>query len=117
MDLAKLLAAPLFFASYLVFLIGWSMVLNVPVLGLAWVLRHGAGGRRLRQVLPVTFAAGVGYALYRVEWFDVWRHGVPPVTYLIGYLPFLLVGAAAGWWVARCLTGSSIGSRVAGDGV
>jgi len=40
------------------------------------------------------------YMLWTMEWFDVWRHGVPPARYLLrAYLPLILALGSAGWLV------------------
>ncbi|HTV02717.1 MAG TPA: hypothetical protein VMF13_19355 [Luteitalea sp.] len=90
-------------ASFLVFLTGWGILFGLPVLAVRLFRR----GRISRRILPaasaVACATGVSYALYRVEWFDVWRHGVPPLTYLAGYAPYVLVAGLVGWCVGSLI--------------
>ena len=37
----------------------------------------------VRGLLAEGFAAAAIYMIWRIEWFDVWRHGVPPVGYML----------------------------------
>jgi hypothetical protein len=49
-------------------------------------------------LLVVGFAAAAIYMIWRIEWFDVWRHGVPPVGYMLtAFGPYSASVAAAGW--------------------
>ena len=97
------MAVVAFYASYLLFLIVWATLLSAPVIVALVLLRARTTERLARGVLAASFAVGVFYVLYRVEWFDVWRHGVPSGSYLLGYAPYLLVGAAVGWWAGSLL--------------
>ena len=66
--------------------------------------------RRLgpRRVLRAWFIAGFVlagcYAVYTMEWFDVWRHGVPPLSFLLqAYAPYVLAFSLLGWLAATWL--------------
>lgn len=81
------------------FLLVTALVFNAPLLVAARLAR-----RRLRPIVPklvvgLGFAIACGYWHWEMEWFDVWRHGVPPATYIIlNYLPYIVVFAAVGWF-------------------
>jgi hypothetical protein len=65
------------------------------------LLRRWISAPVLRAIVMCGFAAGAGYTIYRSDWYDVWRYGVPPVSYLaMAYLPYMAVFAALGWLVA-----------------
>ena len=90
--------------SFTLFLLFWLVLPNLPLIGGLWLARRRlvyarpVVRRRLRLLLALTFASATFYTLYRVEWFDVWRHGVPPVAYMLtGYGPYVSLAACAGW--------------------
>ena len=40
-----------------------------------------------------------------MEWFDVWRHGVPPLGYMVqAFGPYTLAVAVVGWFIGSLLT-------------
>jgi len=93
-----------FFASYIVFLLGWGLLLNLPLIAVLVLLRHKLPRQVPRVLLALCWAAGTFYALYRVEWFDVWRHGVPPLGYMLrAYGPYVLLAALVGWAAGRVI--------------
>ena len=45
--------------------------------------------------------------IWRMEWFDVWRHGTPPVGYMLAaFGPYTAALSATGWFL-----GGLIGRR------
>ena len=57
-----------------------------------------------RVVLMVGCVASTSYWLYRMEWFDVWRHGTPSVRYVIEtHGPLAVVFAAIGWFLGSLI--------------
>ena len=105
-----------FFVSYILFLLFWTVLLSLPVIAGLWLARRRLmfarpiASRRARLLLALTFAAAMFYALYYVEWFDVWRHGVPSASYLLGYSPYVLLAAMAGWSVSYLVVPRSEGA-------
>jgi hypothetical protein len=57
---------------------------------------------RLAAALPP--AAAMAYAIWRVEWFDVFRWGMPSPDLLIVYACYVGVAGSAGWFLAAMLT-------------
>ena len=56
----------------------------------ALAIVHAALALRGRLVMSVA-------GLWAVEWFDVWRHGIPSLSYLLElYLPWLVAVGAVG---------------------
>jgi hypothetical protein len=67
-------------------------VLLIVLLGRQWIpMTLGRG------LVACSFAAGTGYAIYHVQWYDVWRHGVPPASDLLIYVAYMTVFGALGW--------------------
>lgn len=90
-----------FLLSFAGFLFINALLLNAPVALVLWFMRHRIAPRTVRAVLASGFAAATFYMLYCIEWFDVWRHGLPSLTYLAGgYLPWVAAAGAAGWGIA-----------------
>jgi len=74
-------------------------VIVLVVLARRCVHRRIAGG-----VVALTFGCATALLMWRMEWFDVWRHGVPSIRYMLAaYGPTLVVFAVFGW-----VTGSFI---------
>jgi hypothetical protein len=82
------------------FLLGTTIVVNLPLIVLALLVRKRIDRGIIRAVLAVGFASWPGYLLWRMEWFDMWRHGVPPISYLATtYLPYMASLALLGWFI------------------
>jgi len=91
-----------FLISFSGFLFVNALLLNAPVALVLWLARRRIAPRTARAVLACGFAAATFYMLYRIEWFDVWRHGVPSLTYVArAYLPWVAASGLAGWAIAR----------------
>jgi hypothetical protein len=94
----------------LVFLFFWSLVLSAPV-----ILALVVGRRRINRaagcaLVAMSFAAASSYKIWQMEWFDVWRHGVPGASLLIIYGLYAAVYGAIGWFIAKAIlrNGSSV---------
>jgi hypothetical protein len=81
------------------YLLAMSLLYNAPLIVILWVAPDRIGPSIARCVAAIGFASGTGYALWRLEWFDVWRHGMPGVRYLMFYIPYLGGAAAIGWGI------------------
>ncbi len=92
-----------------------GLLFNLPVLASLWILRRRIPLRAARAVAAAGLLIWGQWALYRMEWFDVWRHGVPPVSYwLTSLLPFAVglcaAGAVVGGTIVRDREGRPISS-------
>jgi hypothetical protein len=86
--------------NLLTFFLATAFVLNAPLMLIGFLLRKRVDRRIIRAVLAVGFAAANAQLLWRMEWFDVWRHGIPPIGYIIAaYLPYTAVFGLLGWFV------------------
>ena len=74
----------------------------IAVLLMAAALRKRISYPLLRGLLVAGFALTSGFALYRMEWYDVWRHGTPSPSYMVtAYVPHFVVFSGLGWLIAR----------------
>lgn len=85
--------------NFLTFFLVTAIVVNSPLILIGLLLRRRIDRRIVRPVLAFGFAASTAYWLWRMEWFDVWRHGVPSISYLIGYLPYMVGFGLVGWFL------------------
>ena len=80
------------------FLLFTALLYNAPLLLLVLAARRRLAPSVARGLLTAGFAAAAIYMIWRIEWFDVWRHGVPPVGYMLtAFGPYSAAVAAAGW--------------------
>jgi hypothetical protein len=73
-----------------------GLVVNSP-----WLLALRLARRWLsvglgRSVVAIGLALWAVWTIYRVDWYDIWRHGVPGLWYWVGFVPFALSFASAG---------------------
>jgi hypothetical protein len=52
-------------------------------------------------VTALAFAAATAYGIWRVEWFDVFRWGVPGAGLLVVYALYVGASGTLGWFLAR----------------
>jgi hypothetical protein len=83
------------------YLLAVSLVYNAPLLALLWLARERLSTTAPRFVAAIGFALATGYTLWRLEWEDVWRHGIPSPGYLMVFLAYLIVAAVVGWGIGR----------------
>ena len=76
-----------------------AIVLTSPLILIGFLARRRVDRRYIRGLLALGFAASTAHFIYRMEWFDVWRHGVPPISILLGYVPWISVVAFVGWFL------------------
>ena len=84
-----------FYMFVLIHALAW----NAPLLAALWLVRRRIPAVAARVAVAVGFAAATAWLLWKMEWFDVWRHGTPSLSYLTGYLPWLVAAGAIGWFV------------------
>lgn len=77
-----------------------ALVLNAPLILVLLLLRNRLDRRYVRVLIAAGFAAASAYFIWRMEWFDMWRHGVPPIGYILrAFVPYTAALAMAGWFV------------------
>ncbi len=80
-------------------LIANALIFNAPLLIAVRLARKRLHPLAPRLTLAVGFALATAYRLWEMESFDVWRHGLPSVTFMLkAYAPWIAALAAAGWW-------------------
>jgi hypothetical protein len=95
------------FLNFFNFFLVMALMLNVPLMLIVLAARRRLRARTARLMLAIGLAAAAGYLFWRIEYVDVWRHGVPSIRYMAtAYLPVMLVFAGIGW-----LMGILIGPR------
>ena len=100
MRVSQAVAGVCFFAGMLlVFALMWSS----PVLLLVALLRRRLGLLAPRLLLASAFAISASYMLTRMEWFDVYRHGMPGWRSMAGYCAHTAALAWMGWLAASLI--------------
>jgi uncharacterized membrane protein len=85
------------FLGGITFLVAVALTWNAPLLAAMWLFR--ARPMISSAVVATGFAVATAYMLWKMEWFDVWRHGIPSASYLLGgYLPYIAGIGAIGWF-------------------
>lgn len=92
--------------TFSVFLLLSALMLNLPLLAVLLLTRR-LGRRASAAAVSAGFVLATAVVLWQIEWFDVWRLGVPSAGYIVrAYLPFLAGAALVGWMI-----GGAIGRR------
>ena len=87
------------------YLLALSLLYNAPLIVVLWIARNRIAPSIARGLAALGFASATAYTLWRLEWFDVWRHGVPPLSYLVTtFVPYLGIFAVLGWLTADRLS-------------
>jgi hypothetical protein len=84
-----------------------AVVYNMPLILIGWFARKWLSRYVSRSVIALGFFLTTGYVVRRMEWFDVWRHGIPDLDLLIVYLAYMVGYGAVGWLVGVLVTGNS----------
>ena len=64
------------------------------------LFRQRLGTRAVATIASAAFACAMAYSVWRVEWFDVYRHGIPSATYLLkSIVAYSVTSAIVGWVV------------------
>jgi hypothetical protein len=93
------------FLQFYMFFIVTAGLVNLPLMLLAVLFRRRVNSRLIQAALAFGFAAWTGYLTWRMEWFDVWRHGIPPVSYIIKlYVPYMAALGLLGWFLGGLIT-------------
>lgn len=87
-----------------------GLVLNLPLLMALRVARHRVSPRAARWAAAIGMACWGEWMLFRMEWFDVWRHGAPGLGYWLTTLaPWGVAWAGAGAVVGGGLVRTQLG--------
>jgi hypothetical protein len=58
----------------------------------------------VRAATAILFAAATAYGIWRVEWFDSFRWGIPGPRLLIVYAGYVAAFGTIGWFLAVLVT-------------
>lgn len=79
-----------------------TILLNAPLLGVVLIVRRRLNPSVICWLLACGFVAAGAWWIWKAEWFDVWRHGAPFISYMLtAYVPSLLLLGCAGWMIGR----------------
>ena len=91
--------------QFSMFFIVTAGLVSLPLMLLAVLFRNRLDRRLIQATLALCFAAWTGYLTWRMEWFDVWRHGIPPASYIIKlYVPYMAALGLLGWFLGGLVT-------------
>ena len=82
------------------FLFVTACAFSVPVILVLLIGRPRLNGKLGRLLLATSFASATGYMLWRLDWFDVWRHGTPALSQVFIYASYMAAYGAIGWFIA-----------------
>ena len=81
-------------------LTSYALAINAPLILVLVVIRRRLLRRTSAGIVALGFAAAASYMLWRMEWFDVWRHGIPSIDYVLtAFGPYAAGTGAVGWWL------------------
>jgi Gpi18-like mannosyltransferase len=80
-----------------------SVVLSAPVILAIIVGRHRINPAAGCALLAAWFFAASAYIIWRMEWFDVWRHGTPRPSLLFGYACYSAAYGVIGWVLGKAI--------------
>ena len=91
---------------FLFYMVATAFLYTAPLMVLLLLLRRRVTRPVASGLMALAFASATAFTIWRLEWFDVWRHGVPPPKFmLMSYGPYLAVLAFLGWVVGRFIVG------------
>ena len=99
---ARFLPGAAWFAT-LMFVV--TLVQTSPAWAALALVRQRLGTQWCTLLGAVLFAVWGEWWIYRMEWFDVWRHGIPGWRYWLT----VVVPAAVAWGTGGAVLGSAIG--------
>ena len=74
-----------------------AIVYTSPLAVVLWFIRGRMSRLAAILLMALAFATATAFSLWRVEWFDVWRHGTPSLSYMVkGYGAPVAIYAAVG---------------------
>jgi hypothetical protein len=91
--------------SMVAYFVVFAVAVSAPILVVVWLGRRRLRPLVARLLVACSFAAAASYMLWRMEWFDVWRYGAPPIGYVLaGYAPWVIAFAGVGWALGALLS-------------
>lgn len=85
------------------YLLVTAIAFSLPVFLIVLVGKQWIPARVGRSLVAVAFAAGTAYAIYHIEWSDVWRHGTPSADQLLVYAGYMTAFGALGWVIGGAM--------------
>jgi hypothetical protein len=83
-----------------------GIIYTSPLSLVVWLLRRRISRLGGSLILAAGFAIATAFTLWRMEWFDVWRHGIPRLSYILTeYGPPILIYATVGAALGAALSG------------
>ncbi len=84
-----------------------GVVVTLPIWATLWLARRRLDSVAAGLIGACTLLAWGEWSTYRMEWFDVWRHGNPGLRYWMT----TVVPTGVAWAAAGAVLGSAIGRR------
>ena len=85
-----------------------SGIYTSPLIIALWLFRRRVSRVTAALSLGSGFGIAMAFSLWRIEWFDVWRHGVPSASYLaMNYGPLIVIAATVGALLGGALSRSN----------
>jgi hypothetical protein len=95
--------------DFILYFVVYSTIFSLPTIAVVWWLRGRIARTTGALIVGLSFAAVSAVLFWRVEWFDVYRHGMPPLGYIVESMgPVVLIlgliGGCVGAILARPVT-------------
>jgi hypothetical protein len=95
--------------DFILYFVVFSTMFSLPTLGIVWWLRGRINRATGALVVGLSYAVVAAILFWRVEWFDIYRHGLPPLGYIVESMgPVVLIlgliGGSVGAILARPIT-------------
>jgi hypothetical protein len=95
-------------AGMLLYFLVTGALYNAPLMLMMWLGRRRLAPAGAALILAAGFASATAFSLWRMEWFDIWRHG-------FAARPFLYVVTSYGPpIVILAMVGAALGATIAG---
>ena len=99
------------FLTLYTFLLATALLFNAPLVLIVLAVRRRIAPAP-RGLLAAGFAAAAIYMIWRMEWFDVWRHGIPSAGYMLtAFGPYSAAVAATGWALGALMSRARVAPR------
>jgi hypothetical protein len=97
---------------FYVFLLAIALLCNAPLVLIVRATRLRLHPRLGRGLIAAGFAATAIYMIWRMDWFDMWRHGTFGIRYMLTALgPYTAALALSGWILGGLIIRRSPSSR------
>jgi hypothetical protein len=82
-----------------------AFVYSAPLLVIVWLSRRRITRHTAAVLVAISFVTASGFVLRRMDWFDVFRHGMPSLRWmLVTYGPLLAAYGVIGWLIGWAFT-------------